>query len=33
MFLEMEARYAMALNHVYITQEGRTTFVVSALKG
>ena len=31
MFLEVEARYATALNRA-ITQDGRTTFVVSALK-
>ena len=31
MFLEVEARYTMALNHA-ITRDGRTTFVVSGLK-
>ena len=31
-FLEVEARYATVQNHA-ITQDGRTTFVVSALKG
>ena len=31
-FLEEKARYAMALNHA-ITRDGRTTFVISALKG
>ena len=31
-FLEVEVRYAKALNHA-ITRDGRLTLVVSALKG